>query len=165
MPALAWPRTCWSRTRKPLIGGFGLTCSGSRLSPKPSGPSLTKAVGDSEGLAELMVFYCAVHKGRGSAISKELAEELGVFDSATGLRRKSDGSLEVLWSADTPKDQKTIQRHIQVEEVDSKIVLIQQDGQRLTFADPQAARQHLSEQLGDFTLRKNGGGLIASRAQ
>jgi len=42
MPALAWPRTCWSRTRKPLIGSFGLTCSGSRtpLSPKPSEPSL-----------------------------------------------------------------------------------------------------------------------------
>ena len=106
-----------------------------------------------------------IQKTHGPRISKEMAEALGVFDKATGLRRKPDGSLEVLWSADTPKDQKTIQRHIQVEEVDSKIVLIQQDGQRLTFADPQAARQHLSEQLGDFTLRKNGSGLIASRAQ
>src|ERR1017187_5219005 len=42
MPDLAWARTCRSRTRKLLIGGFGLTCSGSRtpLSLKPSGPSL-----------------------------------------------------------------------------------------------------------------------------
>ena|SRR5438105_1755788 len=106
-----------------------------------------------------------IHKGRGSAISKELAEEFGIFDSATGLRQKPDGSLEVLWPTNTPKEKRSVQRHIQVEDVDSKIVLIQQDGQRLTFADPQAARQHLSEQLGDFTLRKNGSGLIASRAQ
>ena len=70
-------------------------------------------------------FESKIHKGRGSVISKELAEELGVFDSATGLRRKPDGSLHVLWPADTPKDQKTIQRHIQVEEVDGKIVLVQ----------------------------------------
>ena len=53
-----------------------------------------------------------IHKGRGSAISKELAEELGIFDSATGLRRK-------------------VQQHIQVEEIDDRIVFVQQDGQRL----------------------------------
>jgi len=90
-----------------------------------------------------------IQKTHGPRISKEMAEALGVFDKAAGLRRKPDGSLEVLWSADTPKDQKTIQRHIQVEEVDSKIVLIQQDGQRLTFPDAATARAHLNEQLGD----------------
>ncbi len=47
-----------------------------------------------------------IHKGRGSAISKELAEKLGIFDSATGLRRKQDGSLLVLWPADTPKERR-----------------------------------------------------------
>ena len=50
-----------------------------------------------------------IQKTHGPRISKEMAEALGVFDKATGLRRKPDGSLEVLWSADTPKDQKTIQ--------------------------------------------------------
>ena len=45
-----------------------------------------------------------IQKTHGPRISKEMAEALGVFDKATGLRRKPDGSLEVLWSADTPKD-------------------------------------------------------------
>jgi len=42
IPALVWAETCWNRIRESLIGGFGLTCSGSRtpLSPKPSKPSL-----------------------------------------------------------------------------------------------------------------------------
>src|ERR1035438_3670103 len=61
MPDLAWARTCWSRTRKLLIGGFGLTCSGSRtpLSLKPSGrlprnPRLnTAAVSAAAVLAEV----------------------------------------------------------------------------------------------------------------
>ena len=75
-------------------------------------------------------FESNIHKGRGSAISKELAEELGVFDSATGLRRKPDGSLQVLWPADTPKEKRSVQRHIGVEEVDGRIVLIHQDGFR-----------------------------------
>ena len=109
-------------------------------------------------------FESNIHKGHGGRISKEMAEALGVFDTATGLRRKPDGSLEVLWSADTPKDQKTIQRHIQVEEVDSKIVLIQQDGQRLTFPDAATARAHLNEQLGEgINFQKNGSGFLASR--
>ena len=47
-----------------------------------------------------------IHKGRGSAIGKELAEKLGIFDSATGFRRKQDGSLLVLWPADTPKERR-----------------------------------------------------------
>ncbi len=112
-------------------------------------------------------FESNIHKGHGGRISKELAEQLGVFDTATGLRRKPDGSLEILWNADTPKDvtKDKVQRHIGVEEVDGKIVLVHQNGERLTFADPEAARQYLNERLGDFTLRKNGSGLIASRAQ
>jgi len=111
-------------------------------------------------------FESNIHKGHGGRISKELAEQLGVFDTATGLCRKPDGSLEVLWPADTPKDQKTIQRHIQVEEVDSKIVLIQQDGQRLTFPDAATARAHLNEQLGEgIKFQKNGSGFLASRCE
>src|SRR5207253_11483109 len=89
-----------------------------------------------------------IQKTHGPRISKEMAEAPGVFDKATGLRGKPDGSLEVRWSADTPKDQKTIQRHIQVEEVDCKIVLVQQDGKRLTFPDAVAARARLNGQLG-----------------
>ena len=106
-----------------------------------------------------------IHKGRGSAISKELAEEFGVLDSATGLRQKPDGSLEVLWPANTPKEKRSVQRHIQVEDVDGQIVLVQQDGQRLTFPDAATARAHLHEQLGDnVTFQRNGTGYIASRA-
>ena len=42
IPALVWAETCWNRIRESLIGGFGLTCSGSStpLSPKRSKPSL-----------------------------------------------------------------------------------------------------------------------------
>jgi hypothetical protein len=108
-----------------------------------------------------------LHKGHGGRISKELAEQLGVFDTATGLRRKPDGSLEVLWNADTPKDvtKNKVQRHIQVDEVDGQIRLTHQNGETLTFADTDAARNYLHEQLGDgFTFRKNGNGYIASRA-
>src|SRR5438876_7967839 len=36
-----------------------------------------------------------IQKTHGPRISKEMAEALGVFDKATGLRRKPDGSLEV----------------------------------------------------------------------
>jgi len=75
MPDLAWLRTCWSPTRKPLIDGFGLMCSGGRtlLSPKPGVPSLInkKAVGDPEGLAELMVFYCERSAGFSSDIASD----------------------------------------------------------------------------------------------
>ena len=95
---------------------------------------------------------------------QELAEEFGVFDSATGLRQKPDGSLEVLWPANTPKEKRSVQRHIQVEDVDGQIVLVQQDGQRLTFPDAATARAHLHEQLGDnVTFQRNGTGYIASR--
>ena len=109
-------------------------------------------------------FESNIHKGHGGRISKEMAEALGVFDTATGLRRKPDGSLEVLWPADTPKEQRSVQRHIQVEEIDGKIVLVQQDGQRLTFPDAAAARAHLNEQLGEgINFQKNGSGFLASR--
>ena len=42
MPDLAWLRTYWRPTRKPLIDGFGLMCSGGKTlrSPQPSVPSL-----------------------------------------------------------------------------------------------------------------------------
>ena len=105
-----------------------------------------------------------IQKTHEPRISKDLAEALGVFDKATGLRRKPDGSLEVLWPADTPADKKKVQRHIQVEEIDAQIVLVQQDGQRLTFPDAATARAHLHEQLGDnVTFQRNGTGYIASR--
>src|SRR5437016_4454278 len=92
-----------------------------------------------------------IQKTHGPRISKDLAEALGVFDKATGMRRKPDGSLEVLWNADTPKDvtKDKVQRHLSVEEVDGKIVLIHQDGHRVTMPDPEAARQYLNEQLGE----------------
>jgi len=105
-------------------------------------------------------------RGFGHGVSPELAEALGCFDVATGLRRKADGSLEILYPADTPADKKKVQRHIQVEEVDSKIVLIQQDGQRLTFPDAATARAHLNEQLGEgINFQKNGSGFLASRCE
>jgi len=110
-------------------------------------------------------FDANIHKGHGGRISKELAEALGVFDSSTGLRRKPDGSLEVLWNADTPKDQRKVQQHLQIDEVDGKIRIKDQGGACHTFADAVSARQYVEEQLGDNpTFRKNGSGLIASRA-
>jgi hypothetical protein len=110
-------------------------------------------------------FDANIHKGHGGRISRELAEALGVFDTSTGLRRKPDGSLEVLWNADTPKDQRKVQQHLQIDEVDGKIAVRDQNGECHTFADPVSARQYVDSELGgNVTFRKNGGGLLASRA-
>jgi hypothetical protein len=105
-----------------------------------------------------------IQKTHGPRISKELAEALGVFDTSTGLRRKPDGSLEVLWNADTPKDQRKVQQHLQIDEVDGKIRITDQGGAVHTFADAFSARQYVDEQLGEnVQFRKNGPGLLASR--
>jgi len=110
-------------------------------------------------------FESNIHKGHGGRISKEMAEALGVFDTATGLRRKPDGSLEVLWPADTPTDKKIV-RHIQIEESDGKIILIGQDGVRHPFADAPTAREYLHNELGgNATFRLDGTGLLASRCE
>ena len=63
-----------------------------------------------------------IHREHGGRISKELAEQLGVFDTATGLRRKPDGSLEILWPSDTPKE-KEIVNHLGVEDVGGQLLL------------------------------------------
>jgi hypothetical protein len=106
-----------------------------------------------------------IHKGHGGRISKEMAEALGVFDTSTGLRRKPDGSLEILWNADTPKDARKVQQHLQIDEVDGKIAITDQGGARHTFADAVSARQYVDSELGgNVTFRKNGTGLLASRA-
>jgi len=110
-----------------------------------------------------------IQKTHGPRISKEMAEALGVFRFCdTGLKRKPDGSLQVLFNADTPKDvsKDKVCRHIQVEEVDGQIVFVHQSGEKVTFGDPEAARQYLNEQLGEnCKFQRNGTGYLASRSE
>ena len=43
-------------------------------------------------------------KGFGHGVSPEMADALGQFDVATGVRRKPSGDSEILYPADTPTD-------------------------------------------------------------
>jgi len=77
MPALGWERTFWGRTRKPSIGA------------KQAISDYKKALGDHEGLAELMVFYCERAAGFSKGVSHD---DAGYFDA---LVRMFEQSLKI----------------------------------------------------------------------
>src|ERR1700724_1613953 len=80
MPALAWARTCWSPTRinrwlwPDLFGKQDTSVS----QAKRAISDYKKAVGDPEGIAELMVFYCERAAGFCSDIYHD---DEGYFDA------------------------------------------------------------------------------------
>ena len=93
MPALAWARTCWSRTRKSLIGGFGLRAPEAGHSVSQAKRAISdykKAVGDPEGLAELMVFYCE----RAAGFSSDIASNDEAYFNA--LVRMFEQALKIV---------------------------------------------------------------------